>query len=132
MIEGRKIRVISGDDNNPKVVAIVCPGCNEEHQIWVANDHPNGARWSFNGDFNNPTFKPSLLVRSGHYIPEHKSDSCWCTWNEEHKDDPAPFKCKQCHSYITDGKIQFLGDCTHALAGQTVDLPFNTLANEEE
>jgi len=28
-----------------------------------------------------------------------------------------------CHSFIRDGKIQFLGDCTHALAGQTVDLP---------
>lgn len=23
----------------------------------------------------------------------------------------------------TDGRIQFLNDCTHALAGQTVDLP---------
>ena len=23
----------------------------------------------------------------------------------------------------TDGRIQFLGDCTHHLAGQTVDLP---------
>jgi len=28
-----------------------------------------------------------------------------------------------CHSYVTDGRIQFLADCTHALAGLTVDLP---------
>ena len=28
-----------------------------------------------------------------------------------------------CHSFVTDGRIQFLGDCTHKLAGQTVDLP---------
>jgi hypothetical protein len=28
-----------------------------------------------------------------------------------------------CHSIITDGKIQFCGDCTHALAGKIVDLP---------
>jgi len=28
-----------------------------------------------------------------------------------------------CHSFVTDGRIQFLGDCTHTLAGQTVDLP---------
>ena len=28
-----------------------------------------------------------------------------------------------CHHFIRDGKIQFLGDCTHALRGQTVDLP---------
>jgi hypothetical protein len=27
-----------------------------------------------------------------------------------------------CHTFVTDGQIQYLGDCTHALAGQTVDL----------
>ncbi len=27
------------------------------------------------------------------------------------------------HSFIKDGMIEFLGDCTHKLAGQTVDLP---------
>ena len=30
---------------------------------------------------------------------------------------------KRCHSFIKDGQIQFLGDCTHSLAGQTVALP---------
>jgi hypothetical protein len=28
-----------------------------------------------------------------------------------------------CHSFVTNGKIQFLADCTHKLAGQTVELP---------
>jgi hypothetical protein len=28
-----------------------------------------------------------------------------------------------CHCFIRDGQIQFLLDCTHALAGQTVPLP---------
>lgn len=28
-----------------------------------------------------------------------------------------------CHSFVTDGKIQFLNDCFHSLKGQTVDLP---------
>jgi hypothetical protein len=28
-----------------------------------------------------------------------------------------------CHSFVTDGKIQFLNDCTHSLKDQTVDLP---------
>jgi hypothetical protein len=28
----------------------------------------------------------------------------------------------RCHSFITDGKIEFLSDCTHSLAGQTVEL----------
>ena len=28
-----------------------------------------------------------------------------------------------CHHFVTEGKIQFCGDCTHALRGQTVELP---------
>jgi hypothetical protein len=30
---------------------------------------------------------------------------------------------KVCHSSITEGRIQYLGDCTHGLAGKAVDLP---------
>lgn len=29
----------------------------------------------------------------------------------------------RCHMYIREGKIQFLSDCSHALAGQTVEMP---------
>ena len=79
--------------------------------------------WQFNGDFERPTFSPSLLIRSGHYAHESPSGKCWCTYNAEHPDDPAPFSCSVCHSFITNGQIQFLSDCTHALAGQTVELP---------
>jgi hypothetical protein len=92
-----------------------CPGCESRHNI--------GEGWTFNGDYERPTFTPSVLVRSGHYTEGHQVDTCWCTYNAAHPDDPAPFACFVCHSYVTDGKIQFLSDCTHALAGQTVDLP---------
>ena len=36
-----------------------------------------------------------------------------------------PFEPKPllCHSHVREGRIQFLSDCTHALVGQTVDLP---------
>ena len=54
--------------------------------------------WTFNGDLERPTFHPSVLVRGG-------------------PDDLV------CHSFVTDGRIQYLGDSTHHLAGQTVDLP---------
>lgn len=80
-------------DGQPKVPTIECPGCEMRHQL------PD---WEFNGDVDRPTFRPSLLV----------------TW--EH--GPEREK-RRCHSYITDGKIKFLGDCTHALVGQTVELP---------
>lgn len=31
--------------------------------------------------------------------------------------------CHTCHSFVRDGQIEFLSDCTHALAGKTVSLP---------
>lgn len=55
-------------------------------------------RWTWNGSFDKPTFIPSLLVN---------------------KDMPE----SRCHSHVTDGKIQFLSDCFHKLAGQTVEIP---------
>jgi len=78
-----------------------------------------------------PTFSPSVLVTSGHYTPQWEQlkpedKHCWCTYNAEAraKGEPeSPYRCERCHSFVTDGRIQFLADCTHALANQTVDLP---------
>ena len=106
--------------------SFICPGCGDHHEIPTKTPLYNGACWGFNGNVDNPTFTPSLLVRSGHYVPGHESDHCWCTYNKEQVEkgeDPASFTCHICHSFITDGKIQFLGDCTHHLAGKTVELP---------
>lgn len=81
-----------------------CPGCNGPHQI----KHGAGAgpRWGWNGDAERPTFTPSVLVRYEGI--------------DAGKDGAPPAVC---HTFVTDGRIQFLGDCTHAMAGQTVDLP---------
>jgi hypothetical protein len=81
-----------------------------------------GGSWGFNGSGDRPTFTPSVAVSSGHHIPGHKGD-CWCTFNAARPNEDPSFECSMCHSYVTDGRIQFLGDCTHAHAGQTVDLP---------
>lgn len=77
-------------------LAFWCPGCDGAHAVAVG-DGP-GPRWGYNDNPGKPTFTPSILV----------------TW---------PSLTKRCHSFVTDGRIQFLGDCTHALAGQTVDIP---------
>ncbi len=98
-----------------------CPGCKGYHAITVG-DGPR-PRWGYNGNPHAPTFEPSILVRSGHFADGHKEgDTCLCTFNQTHTDDPE-FRCVICHSFVRDGQIQFLGDCTHALAGQTVPLP---------
>ena len=96
-----------------------CPGCNEIHGIKY---EPTG--WTFNGNLEFPTFSPSVLVRSGHYAGGAAAEKGHCYCNVEARTgEKSKWKCIICHSFVTDGKIQFLSDCTHALAGQTVDLP---------
>jgi hypothetical protein len=92
-----------------------CPGCKTTHTVAIKN-------WNWNGSATSPTFNPSILVQCGHY-GNPQSDHCWCTYNAAHPDEPAPFKCQRCHSYVQNGKIIFLPDCTHELKGQTVELP---------
>src|SRR4051812_39204348 len=91
-----------------------CPGCKQMHAI--------SSGWVFDGNHDKPTFSPSVLVTGGHYCSGVSPGACWCTYNAEHPDEPAPFVCFRCHSFVRAGRIEFLGDCTHALAGQTVDL----------
>lgn len=95
-----------------------CPGCDQPHGFSVAGD----CRWQFDGNMDRPTVAPSILVQGGHYAEGH-SGECWCTYNAKHPDNPSGFKCLRCHSYIRSGRIQFLNDCSHSLAGQTVELP---------
>jgi len=99
-------------------LAFWCPGCEEMHRVPVGSGP--GARWGYNDNPAAPTFTPSILVRSGHHVPGHDGETCWCNW--EDKEEFPELQCRICHSFVTDGRIQFLSDCTHALAGQTVDL----------
>ncbi|WP_242183199.1 DUF6527 family protein [Sphingomonas sp. CARO-RG-8B-R24-01] len=114
--------ILRGDDAGS--VMFWCPGCKEAHRVSVDGA---GAIWGWNRSADRPTFTPSVLIRSGHYVPsEADRGHCWCTYNAAQVaagKPPAGFTCSICHSFVTDGRIQFLGDCTHALAGQTVDLP---------
>ncbi|QVW28609.1 hypothetical protein pEaSNUABM8_00112 [Erwinia phage pEa_SNUABM_8] len=103
-------------------LSFLCPGCEVRHTVNVKTS--SGPQWQWNGNTDKPTLSPSVLVRSGHYVDGHTGD-CWCTYLAEHpEEDPADvFTCGVCHSFVRDGRIEFLSDCTHALAGQTVDLP---------
>lgn len=99
------------------VLRFHCPGCNDTHDVEIP-------RWNWNGSMEAPTFSPSVLVRTGHYCVGVSEDvECWCTYNSKHPDNPAPFKCYLCHSFVRGGMIEFLSDCTHELAGKTVPMP---------
>lgn len=92
-----------------------CPGCDGAHQVGVGTG--DGPRWGYNGNPEKPTFSPSVLVRCTVPLTDEQH-AAWMVGGE--LPTPVPFVC---HSFVREGRIEFLGDCTHALAGQTVDLP---------
>ena len=92
------------DDGVPLGYLLHCPGCEVTHLIHTREPNAKGARWEFNGNMGAPTFAPSLLVE----------------W------PGAGGSKKRCHSFIRDGRIEFLNDSTHSLAGKTVMVPIWT------
>lgn len=94
----------------------LCPGCDALHCLLAPSDselawwrdgvdRPWGpqqsTRWQWNGSLLTPTVAPSI---------KHGS----------------PVKGEGggvCHYFIRNGMVEFCGDCTHRLAGQTVPLP---------
>lgn len=99
-------------------VAFMCPGCEETHQLRVEGE--SRPRWGFNGDYERPTFTPSVLVQDMRWVPPVTAENL-TEWKR------APWKQTKvnhvCHSFVTDGQISFLNDCTHALAGQVAPIP---------
>ena len=79
-----------------------CEGCKTEHQVWT--DAQDGVDpWMWNKDTERPTVSPSVLVNAD-------------LFGQRNPNQPV------CHSFIKDGMIQYLNDCTHELAGRTVEL----------
>ena len=100
-------------------IAFQCPGCGYLHA--VRTDSSREPTWHWNGSLDAPTLSPSVLVRSGHHVDGTPAGECqYCV--EDTKAGHASF-CGVCHSFVRNGRIEFLSDCTHALAGQTVELP---------
>lgn len=77
-----------------------CRGCKLGHAVHI-KPHKNdlGASWTFDGNLDAPTFSPSILSKV-----------------------EAPHKMMICHLFVRGGRIEYLGDCTHELAGQTVEM----------
>lgn len=109
---GRKLHTLEGGG-----LLFRCPGCGEPHMVTVGPGP--GPRWGWNGYGDNPTFTPSILVRGKQTVKD--AAGRWTgEWVRGADGEPLD---SVCHSFVTDGRVQFLNDCTHALAGQTVDLP---------
>ena len=72
-----------------------CPGCGR-----ISLPISGEKAWGFNGNLDKPTLTPSVLSQ----------------WD-------SPTKHNVCHSFVTDGEVKFLNDCTHSLAGATREIP---------
>lgn len=94
-----KIKKIVNENDGVKYhmdqYAYWCKGCGHIHVFSLKVD---GGHHKFNMDMDNPTVEPSLLQNFGG-------------------------GSKICHSFIRGGHIQYLNDCQHELAGQTIVLP---------
>lgn len=73
-----------------------CPGCECDHAVYTKETDWNKVIWEFDGNLESPTVSPSIHIQM------------------------AKNHC--CHLFIRNGKIEFLSDCTHKLAGKTVDM----------
>jgi hypothetical protein len=87
-----------------------CPGCEEMHPL------PDG--WTFNGDLERPTFSPSFAQGGMQTV---QVDGKWTgEWVRDGEGKPVP---RVCHYFVEEGRLRFLDDCTHPLAGKTIDMP---------
>lgn len=92
-----------------------CPACEEMHRVSILGPRP----WGFNGNYDAPTFTPSVKVTGKHGINKNGQ------WTGEYYRGPDGKALDLiCHVFITDGRIQFLGDCTNKkYAGRLLPIP---------
>lgn len=100
--------------------SIRCPGCKTTHEVRTQK-HPSAPAlhtWGWNGSMERPTFTPSLNtwweVTAG---TEEEVREHWRRWKADNS-YVVPKRTHRCHSFIADGVIDFLNDCTHAMRGK--------------
>lgn len=107
---GRLVRLFDVDDEHYGY-GHWCPGCKHFHpyfRIKHTRTQDKGPLWTFNGDEDNPTFGPSMLVYSGGF--DRKMDDGTV------KQVP---RCTHCHYHLQAGKLNFCPDSPHELAAQS-------------
>jgi hypothetical protein len=95
------LRNVEYGEKKYQALVFICPGCKDFghtglHMLPINTTETNPA-WDFDGNLEKPTVNPSILTGKD-------SDQV-------------------CHSFLRDGVFEFLGDCTHSLANQHVDIP---------
>lgn len=104
---------VAGNGTAPgRCLWLWCPGCDDSHMVTV--DAPNG--WTWDGNEAAPTIAPSILVHPHKRLIRNDLEYPALIAPENVTTTP------RCHSFVRAGRWEFLSDCTHALAGQTVPM----------
>lgn len=85
---GIKTYEVINQDDSHYAWLVKCPACEAPHSF--------DKRWEFDGNHENPTFNPSMLVRGNNTV---------------------------CHSYLRNGVWEYLADCTHTMKSKMVGAP---------
>jgi len=74
--------------------------------VMIGGRREGTPNWTWNGNTEKPTLKPSILTRGGgrKYL------------------ETGEYTEHVCHSFVNDGMVQFLTDSNHEFSGQTVSL----------
>ena len=70
--------------------------------VQIRGTRAGTGNWTWNGDTGNPTLRPSISTRMDYGDKNRQTIIC--------------------HTWVNDGMAQFLDDCSHELAGQTLPL----------
>jgi hypothetical protein len=104
------VRQVDDHGHIYQAILVWCPGCESTaedghkqgglHMLPVSGDSADRPIWTWNNDLELVTLDPSILTKHG-------------------GDEFPEFVC---HSFLRNGVWEFLGDCTHSLAGQHVPM----------
>lgn len=98
------LRNVHDGDLRYNALMFVCPGCalrdGDGLHMLPVNSKLKKPAWDWDGNLELPTISPSILTKGGGKV--------------------LPYIC---HSFLKAGIFDFLGDCTHELVGQKVDIP---------
>lgn len=83
-----------------------------DRMLPIAPTTPPGPVWKWNGDVDRPSLTPSVLTKGTPILTSEQIARV-------HAGEDLKLPEMICHIYVTDGQVQYLGDCTHEFAGQT-------------
>lgn len=104
-----KARIVGPFGEGLPSVVFYCPGCRQNHAVPYVkqNPPPAGPQWYFNEDVERPTIVPSLRILN------------------------LDGNGSACHVIVTNGVLNYCGDCAHPMRGTAVPMVDCKLISEE-